>query len=131
MLLDRVRRQFEKAPSHDFLGITLGYCENGVARVRMSYRKELDDVHGNVSSGIIALLAETAGSFAVASLVPNIPVRMVEFKVNLLGGDRADLLAIAEVVRRGRSLATCRLEVVQGADRVIAIGLATYALIAV
>ena len=49
----------------------------------------------------------------------------------LLAGVQEDLLAIGEVVRKGRSLATCRLEVVGGNDHVAAIGLATYALQAV
>ncbi|MFQ5790093.1 MAG: PaaI family thioesterase [Acidobacteriota bacterium] len=128
-LLDRVRRRFDRAPLNSFLGMSLGYCENGVARVRLPYQREFDDRQGSVASGLIALLAETAGIFATASLSPSSAVKTVEFKINLLGGDPSDLLAIGEVVRRERSLATCRLEVIQGTDRVIAIGLATYSLL--
>ena len=84
-------------------------------------------IHG----GLIGLLADTAGSFAVGSMSPGSTVKTVEFKMNLLAGVQGDLLAIGEVVRKGRTLATCRLEVVEGNDRVVAIGLATYALQAV
>ena len=42
--------------------------------------------------------------------------------MSLLAGVQEDLLAIGEVVRKGRSLATCRLEVVGGNDHVVAIG---------
>ena len=52
----------------------------------------------------------------------------VEFKMSLLAGVQGDLLAIGEVVRKGRPLATCRREVVGGNGHVVAIGLATYAL---
>jgi acyl-coenzyme A thioesterase PaaI-like protein len=62
---------------------------------------------------------------------PGSTVKTVEFKMSLLAGVQGDLLAIGEVVRKGRTLATCRLEVVEGNDRVVAIGLATYALQAV
>ena len=52
--------------------------------------------------------------------------------MSLLAGVQEDLLAIGEVVRKRRTLATCRLEVVGGNDHVVAaIGLATYALQAV
>ena len=51
--------------------------------------------------------------------------------MSLLAGVQEDLLAIGEVVRKGRSLAACRLEVVGGNDHVVAIGLATYSLQAV
>ena len=56
---------------------------------------------------------------------------MAEAPLNLLAGVQGDLLAIGELVRKGRTLAACRLEVVEGSDRVVAIGLATYALQAV
>ena len=48
--------------------------------------------------------------------------------MSLLAGVQGDLLAIGELVRKGRTLAACRLKVVEGSDRVVAIGLATYAL---
>ena len=81
--------------------------------------------------GLIGLLADTAGNFAGGSVSPGSTVKTVEFKMSLLEGVQKDLLAIGEVVRKGRTLATCRLEVVGGNDHVVAIGLATYALQAV
>ena len=84
-------------------------------------------IHG----GLIGLLADTAGNFSVGSVSPGSTVKTVEFKLNLLAGVQGDLLAIGEVVRKGRTLATCRLEVVEGNDHVVAIGLATYTLQAV
>ena len=71
------------------------------------------------------------GEFRGGSVSPGSTVKTVEFKLNLLAGVQGDLLAIGEVVRKGRTLATCRLEVVEGNDRVVAIGLATYTLQAV
>ena len=48
----------------------------------------------------------------VGSVSPGSTVKTVEFKMSLLAGVQEDLLAIGEVVRKGRTLATCRLEVV-------------------
>jgi uncharacterized protein (TIGR00369 family) len=129
--LDKLKQLFDSAPISRYLGMSLGYCENGVARVRLPYRKEFEEGHGVIHGGLIGLLADTAGNFAVGSVSPGSTVKTVEFKLSLLAGVQGDLLAIGEVVRKGRTLATCRLEVVEGNDRVVAIGLATYALQAV
>jgi uncharacterized protein (TIGR00369 family) len=129
--LEKLKHLFESSPIGRYLGMSLGYCENGVARVRLPYRKEFEEGHGIIHGGLVGLLADTAGSFAVGSMSPGSTVKTVEFKLNLLAGVQGDLLAIGEVVRKGRTLATCRLEVVEGHDRVVAIGLATYALQAV
>lgn len=129
--LDKLKQLFDSAPISRYLGMTLGYCENGVARVRLPFRKDFEEGHGVIHGGLIGLLADTAGNFAVGSVSPGSTVKTVEFKLSLLAGVQGDLLAIGEVVRKGRTLATCRLEVVEGNDRVVAIGLATYALQAV
>jgi uncharacterized protein (TIGR00369 family) len=129
--LEKLKQLFDSAPISRYLGMTLGYCENGVARVRLPFRKDFEEGHGVIHGGLIGLLADTAGNFAVGSVSPGSTVKTVEFKLSLLAGVQGDLLAIGEVVRKGRTLATCRLEVVEGNDRVVAIGLATYALQAV
>ncbi len=129
--LDKLKQLFDSAPISRYLGMTLGYCENGVARVRLPFRRDFEEGHGVIHGGLIGLLADTAGNFAVGSVSPGSTVKTVEFKLSLLAGVQGDLLAIGEVVRKGRTLATCRLEVVEGNDRVVAIGLATYALQAV
>lgn len=129
--LDKLKQTFDSAPISRYLGLALGYCENGVARVRLPFRKDFEEGHGVIHGGLIGLLADTAGNFSVGSVSPGSTVKTVEFKLSLLSSVQGDLLAIGEVVRKGRTLATCRLEVVEGNDRVVAIGLATYALQAV
>ena len=129
--LEKLKQMFDAAPISRYLGMALGYCENGVSRVRLPFRKEFEEGHGVIHGGLIGLLADTAGNFSVASVSPGSTVKTVEFKLSLLTSVQGDLLAIGEVVRKGRTLATCRLEVVEGNDRVVAIGLATYALQAV
>ena len=126
--LEKLKQLFEAAPISRYLGMTLSYCENGGAHVRLPFRAEFEESHGVIHGGLIGLLADTAGNFAVGSVSPGSTVKTVEFKMSLLAGVQEDLLAIGEVVRKGRTLATCRLEVVGGNDHVVAIGLATYAL---
>ena len=117
--LKKLKQLFEAAPISRYLGMTLSYCENGVARVRLPFRAEFEERHGVIHGGLIGLLADTAGNFAVGSVSPGSTVKTVEFKMSLLAGVQEDLLAIGEVVRKGRTLATCRLEVVGGNDHVV------------
>ena len=104
--LEKLKQLFEAAPISRYLGMTLSYCENGVARVRLPFRAEFEERHGVIHGGLIGLLADTAGNFAVGSVSPGSTVKTVEFKMSLLAGVQEDLLAIGEVVRKGRTLAT-------------------------
>ena len=99
--LKKLKQLFEAAPISRYLGMTLGYCENGVARVRLPFRAEFEEGHGVIHGGLIGLLADTAGNFAVGSVSPGSTVKTVEFKLSLLAGVQGDLLAIGELVRKG------------------------------
>ena len=95
--LEKLKQLFEAAPISRYLGMTLSYCENGVARVRLPFRAEFEERHGVIHGGLIGLLADTAGNFAVGSVSPGSTVKTVEFKMSLLAGVQGDLLAIGEV----------------------------------
>ena len=112
--------------------MSLGYCENGVARVRLPFRKDFVEGHGVIHGGLIGLLGDTAGNFAVGSVSPGSTVKTVEFKLSLLSSVQGDLLAIGEVVRKGTYVGDLPVwKSSKGNDRVVAIGLATYALQAI
>jgi hypothetical protein len=55
--LEKLKLLFESAPIGRYLGMSLGYCENGVARVRLPYRKDFEEGHGIIHGGLIGLLA--------------------------------------------------------------------------
>ncbi len=63
--LEKLKQLFEAAPISRYLGMTLSYCENGVARARLPFRAEFEERHGVIHGGLISLLADTAGNFAV------------------------------------------------------------------
>ena len=84
--LEKLKLLFESAPISRTLGLSLGYCENGVARVRLPFRKDFEEGHGVIHGGLIGLLGDTAGNFAVGSVSPGSTVKTVEFKMSLLAG---------------------------------------------
>jgi acyl-coenzyme A thioesterase PaaI-like protein len=110
------------------LGAKVDYCENGVARVRLPYRDVWQDARGEMSSGLLSFIGEAASRLAVASLAHGSNIVLHDIKINYLGHEKKPLLAIGEVVLRKPKLAICRIELLQGHDRSVAVGLATYSI---
>jgi uncharacterized protein (TIGR00369 family) len=79
----------------------------------LPYRDDLTQQHGYIHAGIVGAIADAAGGYAGFTLFPaDASVLTVEYKLNLLApavGER--LVAEAEVVKPGRTLAITRGEV--------------------
>jgi uncharacterized protein (TIGR00369 family) len=85
-----------------------GYCA-----IELPYREDLTQQHGYIHAGIVSAIVDSAGGYAGFTLFPkDASVLTVEYKLNLLApaaGER--LVAQAEVVKPGRTLAITRGEV--------------------
>ena len=123
----RLQKELDNAPLAGQTGLRLDYADNGVSRIHLPGETRNTEP-GPLEGGIIGTLCVAAGHVAAASVALGVGIRMVEYKVNILGVVQGDLLAIGEVVRKGRTLVSCRIEVVEDNDRVVAAGLATYLL---
>ena len=121
----RLQKEMEAAPFAAQIGLRLDYADNGVSRVRLPTTAGNTEP-GPLEGGVVGAACVAAGHFAAASLASGVGIRLVEFKISVLGPVQGDLLAIGEVVRKGRTLVACRMEVVEDNDRVVAIGLGTY-----
>jgi uncharacterized protein (TIGR00369 family) len=113
------------------LGIKVRSLEQDRAELVLPYRPELATMGDVVHGGAIATLIDTAGMAAAwaddseADVPAGATLSMtVDYVEAARGGD---LLATAEVVRRGRSISFCEITVTEppGA-RVVAKGLITY-----
>ena len=127
--LRRLRKFFEEASIREFDGLERVSCGDGVAEVRLPFKPGLTQGLGVVHGGMVGLAADTAGWFAAASVYPQGLVTTAEYKINLLAGARGDLLATGRVVRQGRNLITCQLEVVDAENKLVTVGIGTYACI--
>ncbi len=123
----RLQKELDSAPLAGQTGLRLDYADNGVSRIHLPGETRNTEP-GPLEGGVIGTLCVAAGHLAAASVAPGVGIRLVEYKVNILGVVQGDLLAIGEVVRKGRTLVSCRVEVVEDNDRVVAAGLATYLL---
>jgi uncharacterized protein (TIGR00369 family) len=109
----RVQESFERQGLMKHLGAELADLEAGQAIVRMPYRDELTQQHGFFHAGGTTAICDTAGGYAALSMFPaDSSILTVEFKINLLAPALGDYLeAIGKVVRAGRTLTVCQVEV--------------------
>ncbi|TDD19982.1 PaaI family thioesterase [Kribbella turkmenica] len=117
----RVRDSFERQGLMHHLGARLAEIAPGRVHIVLPCRPEVTQQHGYFHAGATSAIADSAGGYAAYTLFPeDSSVLTVEYKINLLAPAEGDHLeAIGTVLRSGRTLTVCRLEVygVQGANR--------------
>ncbi len=109
----RVRASFDRQAAMRLIGARLDAVGPGCCRVELPFRDDLTQQHGYIHAGIVSAIADSAGGYAGFTLFPaDSNVLTVEYKLNLVApaiGER--LIAEAEVVKPGRTLAITRGEV--------------------
>jgi uncharacterized protein (TIGR00369 family) len=111
--VERVRASFGRQPFMRLLGAELTTVEPGYCEVRLPFRGDLTQQHGYFHAGTLTAIADSAGGYAGFTLMGAADsVLAVEFKVNLLNPGRGELaIARARVVKAGRTLTVCQVEV--------------------
>ncbi|ACJ01385.1 PaaI family thioesterase [Rhodospirillum centenum] len=109
----RVQDSFARQGLMAHLGAVLHEVRSGLVVVRLPFRPELTQQHGYFHAGATGAIADTAGGFAAFTLFPeDSAVLSVEYKINLLNPGRGEFLeAVGRVVKSGRTLTVCQLEV--------------------
>lgn len=121
-------KMVENAPYYQLLKICLEKIDEGFARFRLPFQRELTQGFGVVHGGAIATLADTAVAYALLSLIqPGERVATAEFKINYLSAvTSGDLIGEARIINKGEKLALGDMEVRDEKGKLIAKGLATY-----
>lgn len=109
----RVHASFARQGLMATLGAELAAVEPGYCEIRLAFRDGLSQQHGFFHAGAIGAIADSAGGYAAYTLMgAGDSVLSVEYKLNLLAPGRGELLvARARVVRPGRTLTVCQVEV--------------------
>src|SRR5688572_30397456 len=110
---EEIERSFARQTIMGLIGAGLSRVEPGVVEINLPYRADLAQQHGYLHAGIITTIADSACGYAAYSLMPpKSEVLSVEFKVNLLRPAKGErFLAVAEVVKSGRTLTVVRADV--------------------
>ncbi|MGW3423960.1 PaaI family thioesterase [Streptomyces phaeochromogenes] len=114
----RVQDSFDRQGLMTHLGARLAHIGPGRVHILLPARPEVTQQHGYVHAGATSAIADTAGGYAALTLFEeDSEVLTVEYKINLLAPAAGDHLeAVGTVLKPGRTLTVCRLEVygVQG-----------------
>ena len=126
----RVRASFGGQGAMAYIGAKLTTVEPGRVAIELLFRSELSQQHGYFHAGITSTIADSAGGYAgFTPFGVNDSVLTVEFKMNLLApADGDKLIATGRVIKPGRTLTICQLEVVavkNGRETLCAHGLQT------
>ena len=128
---DVMRRFLAISPFVGHLGMELVGLEPDRATLRLPFRESLVTVGDVVHGGAISALVDTtamATAWSTADAPANLRGTTVALSVDFVTAARAqDLTAVGRVIRRGRSLVFCEVEV-RDANQVVAIGIVTYKL---
>jgi len=130
-MIDFVTEFMRHSPFGTGLGLRLEHIENDRARVVLPYDESVttyaDIVHGGAVSTLVDVAA-TAAAWSAAEPTDTPRGATIGLSVDFLRAARAgDLEADARVIRRGRSICFCEVDVRLG-DALVAKGLVSYKL---
>lgn len=109
----RIRESFNRQGLMRHLGAELHQIHRGVVVIRMPFASQLTQQHGYFHAGGLSAIADSAAGYAGFTLFPaGTEVLTVEFKLNLLNPAQGEFVdAVGRVVKGGRTLTICQLEV--------------------
>ncbi|MFJ9542820.1 PaaI family thioesterase [Streptomyces sp. NPDC101225] len=95
------------------LGARITHIGPGRVHIVLPARPEVTQQHGYFHAGATSAIADSAGGYAACTLFPaHTDVLTVEYKINLLAPAVGEFVeAVGTVLRSGRTLTVCQLEV--------------------
>ena len=123
----RIQASFDRQGLMAHLGARIAHIAPGRVHIVLPSRPEVTQQNGYFHAGATSAIADSAGGYAAFTLFPeNTSVLTVEYKINLLAPALGEHIeAVGTVLRPGRTLTVCHLEVfgAQGNERsLIAVG---------
>ncbi|AMY69601.1 PaaI family thioesterase [Frigidibacter mobilis] len=109
----RTQASFARQGLMAYLGAEMTEVRAGQVTIRLPFRPELTQQHGFFHAGGTSAIADSAGGYAGFTLFPEgSSVLTVEFKMNLISPAQGEYLeAIGRVIKSGRTLTICQLDV--------------------
>lgn len=128
----KIAQALRESNTSRLFGFDLQAAEPGRAVVRMRVRKRHRQIHGIVHGGILAALADTTGALGCyLSLPRGTHLATVEMKINYLEPVVEGVLyAEGKMLRLGKNFTVAECEVRDGANRLVAKSLLTFAIVA-
>lgn len=109
----RIQASFASQGLMAHLGARLEHIAPGRVHIVLPARPEVTQQNGYFHAGATSAIADSAGGYAAFTLFPeDTSVLTVEYKMNLLAPAAGEHIeAVGTVLKPGRTLTVCRLEV--------------------
>ena len=110
---ERVLASFALQHAMTLIRATMPVVAHGRTEIHLPHWSGVEQQHGFVHGGVVGMIADSAAGYAAMTMVPAAAsVLTVEYKINLINPARGERLrAIGQVVRSGRTLTFCELQV--------------------
>ncbi len=125
-----LQRDINTPPFHKFLniGVESVDAENGVVTLRLPFQAafcrspDVLQIHGGVTSAFVDITGDYALVAVLGYGVPTINLRLDFLRM----AENTDLVAVAKVIKAGRTIGVVDITVTDDNDRLIAIGRGNY-----
>lgn len=127
----KLKEHLENIPFWKYLGIKVRDMDVGYAELYLPFKEELAQNYANMHGGALATLLDVAGAVALITSVGSKVVNTAEMKINYLKPvtpEQTEVRAYGRVVQVGGTLGICTVELKNGEERLVAIGIGTYAI---
>jgi len=135
-LLERVRARARENLFWRYLGVEVDDAGEGWARLRVAVQDAIRNavgapVHGGVYSALVDMAVGGALSTLHESAAGGVGQSTLDLNVSFLAaGMGPHIVAEGRILRRGRTIAFGEAKITDGADTLLAVGRATYMIIA-
>jgi len=121
----------ENSPYWSLLGFKVKKIEEGMAEIYLPIKPELAQMFTIMHGGAAASLLDAAGAVALFNWIDpsEEAVTTVELKINYLNPvtlDETGITAKGSVVKRGRKLSVCYIDIYSDSGQDVSVGIGTY-----
>ena len=128
---EEVIKTLENSPYWSLLGLKVKKLEEGWAEIYLPVTGELMQMFTIMHGGAAASLLDAAGAVALFNWIDpqKEAVATVELKINYLKPvtrEETGITARGEVIKKGRSISVCQVDISSDSDSHVAVGIGTY-----
>jgi len=134
-LLERVRGRARDNSFWRYLGVEVVEAGEGTVRLRVPARDELRNapgapMHGGVFSALVDMAVGGALSTMHEASAGGVGQTTLDLNVSFMGAGTGDVIAEGRILRRGRTIAFGEATITDAAGKLLAVGRATYMILA-
>ncbi len=129
-IYDAIRERVAHIPIMETMGYVIESLRPGECHLRMPYQKTWNGIYESLHGGLLMTLSDTAACFAIMTLTGHEQVMTTtDMNIRFLGPCLGDAIAVAKVIKQGRTLCPVQVEIFDSNSKLVAVSQVTYMLL--